>query len=143
MDIRNVVLIGLMLFGSGAAMAAEPATHTAMNRHFDKMQSLMNKAMNSHDMKSRENMLRQHADMMDKQMKKMKGMMGSSYEARPGMDHDGSNPALVGDGGRGKTGMAHSHTGRIQQRLDSLQKMVEQIVEHIKAGQDVMMDKRK
>ena len=125
-----------------------------MQEKMKKMQDLMSKIHSTSDPKERERLMKEHMESMREGMKSMhammdKGGMGMMGKKKPGDDasaekdahQPGDNapagtPAGGGQGGEMmmggdmmKGGMMKMHT-KMQDRMDAMQRMMEQLIEH-------------
>lgn len=102
-----------------------------MQQRFENMDQMMGQARNSKDQGKRQRYIMQHMDMMQEQMRDMRGMMGGGMW--PGGRQGNMDPdEMMGSGSRG--GMMGSNGGpgnyqMMEKRLDYMQRMMEQVID--------------
>ena len=104
-----------------------------MQKKMKKMQDLMAKIQSTDDPKERQKLMEEHMESMRDGMKMMRGMGGKpkgEHPAEGGGEKDTDKGGMMG-------GMMMKKHQMMEDRLDAMQKMMEQILEHEAAEQDM------
>ena len=109
-----------------SSATAEFSMPPAMMNNMKKMQQQMEKIQATTDPRERQKLMQQHMQTMQENMKAMHGMMGNSMM----MDGDQSPGMAMGDHKDMKGGDMMKHHGMMENRMNMMQMMMEQMMQH-------------
>ncbi len=101
-----------------------------MQDRMKKMQELMSKIHSTSDPKERDKLMREHMESMREGMKSMRAMMDKGGMMGKKKDASSGSPAGGDQGGEMMMGGMMKMHKSMQGRMDAMQKMMEQVIEH-------------